>query len=96
MIMEMIYFLKMEDLDPIYNMREFWGKFRRKIKKEKKNKKTKPDVNEFLKNVSIPKGLLLENIDIDKAKFLCSLPKSKLIRKIKKKSLLNTGRFGPC
>jgi len=45
-------------------------------KKKKKTKKLKPDVNELLKNVSIPKGLELENIDLEKAQFLCSLPKS--------------------
>ena len=40
--------------------------------KQKKKKK----VNNNLKNVSIPKGITVESIDIDKAKFLCSLPKS--------------------
>jgi iron(III) transport system substrate-binding protein len=38
-------------------------------KKKKKTKKLKPDVNELLKNVSIPKGLELENIDLEKAQF---------------------------
>merc|ERR1711966_308750 len=56
------------------------------VKKKKKVKKNKSNVNELLKNVSIPKGLDLENIDLDKAKFLCSLPKT---------LVLNTGRFGP-
>ena len=45
-------------------------------KKRKKSKKLKSEVNELLKNVSIPKGLELENIDLEKAQFLCSLPKS--------------------
>ena len=45
-------------------------------KKKKKTKKSKSDVNELLKNVSIPKGLDLESIDLEKAQFLCSLPKS--------------------
>ena len=31
-------------------------------------------MDEELKNVSIPKGLELENIDLEKAQFLCSLP----------------------
>jgi DNA topoisomerase-1 len=44
-------------------------------KKKKKTKKLKADVNELLKNVSIPKGLELESIDLEKAQFLCSLPK---------------------
>ena len=50
-----------------------------KPKKRKKTKKKKPEVNELLKNVSIPKGIELESIDLDKAKFLCSLPKSCLL-----------------
>ena len=29
-----------------------------------------------LRNVSIPKGITLDSVDLDKAKFLCSLPKS--------------------
>ncbi len=65
-------------------------------KKKKKTKKTKSDVNELLKNVSIPKGLELENIDLEKAKFLCSLPKSLGINPDNQKEItLNTGRFGP-
>ncbi len=65
-------------------------------KKKKKTKKLKPDVNELLKNVSIPKGLELESIDLDKAQFLCSLPKSLGINPDNQKEIiLNTGRFGP-
>ncbi|WP_075501152.1 type I DNA topoisomerase [Candidatus Pelagibacter communis] len=65
-------------------------------KKKKKNKKSKSDVNELLKNVSIPKGLELETIDLEKARFLCSLPKSLGINPDNKKEItLNTGRFGP-
>ncbi len=65
-------------------------------KKRKKTKKSKSDVNELLKNVSIPKGLELENIDLEKAKFLCSLPKSLGINPDNQKEItLNTGRFGP-
>ena len=33
-------------------------------------------MDDNLKNVSIPKGIELESIDLQKAKFLCSLPKS--------------------
>jgi len=67
-----------------------------KPKKKKKTKKNKSDVNELLKNVSIPKGISLESIDIDKAKFLCSLPKSLGINPENQKDIfLNTGRFGP-
>ncbi len=67
-----------------------------KPKKRKKTKKKKPEVNELLKNVSIPKGIELESIDIDKAKFLCSLPKSLGVNPENQKEItLNTGRFGP-
>ena len=65
-------------------------------KKKKKTKKTKKDLNELLKNVSIPKGIELDSIDIDKARFLCSLPKSLGINPDNQKEIfLNTGRFGP-
>ncbi len=65
-------------------------------KKKKKTKKTKSDVNELLKNVSIPKGLELKKIDLEKAQFLCSLPKSLGLNPDNQKEItLNTGRFGP-
>jgi DNA topoisomerase-1 len=68
----------------------------KKPKKKKKTKKLKSDVNELLKNVSIPKGLDLESIDLEKAQFLCSLPKSLGINPDNQKEItLNTGRFGP-
>merc|ERR1712023_248868 len=67
-----------------------------KPKKRKKTKKKKTEVNELLKNVSIPKGIELKSIDLDKAKFLCSLPKSLGINPENQKEItLNTGRFGP-
>ena len=65
-------------------------------KKKRKTKKIKTDVNELLKNVSIPKGLQLEDIDLEKAQFLCSLPKTLGINPDNQKEItLNTGRFGP-
>ena len=65
-------------------------------KKKKKTKKSKSDVNELLKNVSIPKGLELESINLEKAQFLCSLPKSLGINPDNQKEIiLNVGRFGP-
>ncbi len=65
-------------------------------KKKKKKKKSKTEVNELLKNVSIPKGLDLKDIDLEKAKFLCSLPKSLGLNPENQKEItLNTGRFGP-
>jgi DNA topoisomerase-1 len=64
--------------------------------KKKKSKKLKLNVNELLKNVSIPKGLELDSIDLEKAQFLCSLPKSLGINPENQKEIsLNTGRFGP-
>jgi len=65
-------------------------------KKKKKSKKLKLDMSDLLKNVSIPKGLELENIDLEKAQFLCSLPKSIGINPDNQKEIiLNNGRFGP-
>ncbi len=65
-------------------------------KKTKKTKKLNSDVNELLKNVSIPKGLELESINLEKAQFLCSLPKSLGINPDNQKDItLNVGRFGP-
>ena len=65
-------------------------------KKKKKTKKLKSGVNELLKNVSIPKGLELESINLEKAQFLCSLPKSLGINPDNQKEItLNVGRFGP-
>ena len=66
------------------------------IKKPKtKTKKKKKEVSNF-KNVAIPKGLDIENVDLDKAKYLCSLPK--IIGKhpdLDKDITINVGRFGP-
>ena len=64
--------------------------------RKKKKSKKKSAVNELLKNVSIPKGIELENINLEKAQFLCSLPKSLGINPENNKEItLNTGRFGP-
>ena len=44
--------------------------------KKRKTKKKKTDKKEInFKNISIPKGITLESVDLDRAKFLCSLPK---------------------
>ena len=60
----------------------------------KKNKKKDNEI--VFKNVSIPKGIPLENIDLETAKFLCSLPKSLGINPENQKEItLNSGRFGP-
>ena len=64
--------------------------------KKKKTKKKIKKENENIKNISIPKGLTLEDIDLEKAKFLCSLPKDLGINPDNNKEIiLNTGRFGP-
>ena len=66
------------------------------LEKPKSKKKLKKNNNDNLKNVSIPKGISIDKIDLDKAKFLCSLPKSLGINpENKKEILLNSGRFGP-
>ncbi len=66
-----------------------------KTKKPKKSKNKKKE-NNNLKNVSIPKGISIESVDLEKAKFLCSLPKSLGINPENQKEIfLNSGRFGP-
>ena len=63
---------------------------------EEKKKKKKKTINENFKNVSIPKGISIDSIDLDKAKFLCSLPKVLGINPENEKEItLNSGRFGP-
>ena len=64
----------------------------KKLVKKKKKKKE----NNNLKNISIPKGISIESIEIDRAKFLCSLPKSLGVNPDNQKEIfLNSGRFGP-
>ena len=64
-------------------------------KKKTKKKKTKKE-NENFKNVSIPKGIQLDTVDLKRAKFLCSLPKNLGLNPENQKEIfLNTGRFGP-
>jgi len=61
------------------------------IKKKKKKKE-----NDNLKNVSIPKGIDLNQVNLEKAKYLCSLPK--IIGKHPDNGndiTINSGRFGP-
>tara|TARA_B100000508_G_scaffold59728_1_gene46432 strand:- start:328 stop:2874 length:2547 start_codon:yes stop_codon:yes gene_type:complete len=61
------------------------------LKKKKKKKE-----NDNLKNVSIPKGIDIETIDLDKAKYLCSLPKILGQHPDSGKDItVNSGRFGP-
>ena len=63
-------------------------------KKIKKNKKIKKDNN--MRNVSIPKGIEVDSVDLTQAKFLCSLPKVLGQNPESGKDIiLNSGRFGP-
>ena len=62
----------------------------------KKKKKKKEKENNNIKNISIPKGIDLDKINLERAKFLCSLPKSLGINpENQKEIILNSGRFGP-
>ncbi len=66
------------------------------VKEEKKKKKRlKKEENNF-KNVSIPKGIDIKSIDLDRAKYLCSLPISLGKNPENDKDItVNVGRFGP-
>ena len=51
---------------------------------------------EDMKNVSIPKGISLDDVDLDKARFLASLPK--VLGQYPENNMditLNNGRYGP-
>ncbi len=62
------------------------------LTKKKKKKKN----NDNLKNVSIPKGIEIDQIDLNKAKYLCSLPKIIGQHPDNGKDItVNSGRFGP-
>ena len=64
------------------------------LKKNKKKKKIK-EVNN-VKNVSIPKGINIDSVELAQAKFLCSLPKILGQNpETGKDIILNSGRFGP-
>ena len=65
-------------------------------KKKKKKKKKKEKENDHLKNVAIPKGVEVDNVNLKQAKFLCSLPKILGQHPDTGKDItLNSGRFGP-
>jgi len=66
------------------------------VKKTKKINKKKVKENNNFRNISIPKGISIDSIDLERAKFLCSLPK--VIGQHPDTGLditLNSGRFGP-
>ncbi len=61
-------------------------KKKRKLKKEENN----------MKNVSIPKGIDIKSIDLERAKYLCSLPLTLGKNPENDKDItVNVGRFGP-
>ena len=63
------------------------------IKKKKGRKKI---LDNNVKNVSIPKGLNIDDVNLDKANFLCSLPQTLGQNpETGKDIILNVGRFGP-
>ncbi len=66
------------------------------LETQKKKGRKKKIENEHLKNVSIPKGIDVDSVDLDKAKYLCSLPKVLGQHPENGKDItLNSGRFGP-
>jgi len=66
------------------------------IKKIIKKKKKKIKEESIMKNVSIPKGIIVDKVDLFQAKFLCSLPK--ILGQNPETGqdiVLSSGRFGP-
>ena len=62
----------------------------------KKKGRKKKNENEHLQNVSIPKGIDVDSVDLDKARYLCSLPKILGQHPDNGQDItLNSGRFGP-
>ena len=73
-----------------------YEKEKEELEVKKKKRKKKKNENDHLKNVSIPKGIEIDSIDLSKAKFLCSLPKVLGQHPENGKDItLNSGRFGP-
>ncbi len=63
------------------------------IKKKKPKKKTE---EKNVRNVSIPKGISIDSINLERANFLCSLPKVLGQHPDSGKDItLNSGRYGP-
>ena len=66
------------------------------VEKVKKGRKKKVIKDSNFKNVSIPKGVSVDDLDLRQAKFLCSLPKILGQHPDSGKDIfLNSGRFGP-
>ncbi len=70
--------------------------YEKEIEDEVKSKKKKTKENNNMKNVSIPKGVEIDSINLDSAKYLCSLPL--ILGKNPENDeiiTVNVGRFGP-
>jgi DNA topoisomerase-1 len=88
-------YLKNGRFGPYLQYEKETDKEEEKIKKTKKRKK-KIKENDHLKNVSIPKGIEVDSISLEQAKFLCSLPKALGKHPDSGQDItLNSGRFGP-
>ena len=73
-----------------------YEKEKEELETKKKKGRKKKNENDHLKNVSIPKGIDVDSVDLDKAKYLCSLPKVLGQHPENKQDItLNSGRFGP-
>ena len=69
--------------------------FKKELLKKKKSKKRTTEGSN-VKNVSIPKGISVDNVELTQAKLLCSLPKILGQNpETGKDIILNSGRFGP-
>jgi len=87
-------YLKNGRFGPYLQYEKELDKLEEKPKKRKRKKKIKE--NDHLKNVSIPKGIEVDGVDLKQAKFLCSLPKILGQHPDNGKDItLNSGRFGP-
>ena len=88
-----VIFLKNGRFGPYLQYEIIQDKVDNEIKNKKKSKKKE---NKNIKNVSIPKGLSIKAIDLEKARYLCSLPKILGTHPDMEKDItLNIGRFGP-
>ncbi len=66
------------------------------VEEEKKKKKRLKKEDNNMKNVSIPKGIDIKSINLDRAKYLCSLPISLGKNPENDRDItVNVGRFGP-
>ncbi len=73
-----------------------YEKEKEELETKKKKGRKKKNENEHLKNVSIPKGIDVDSVDLNKAKYLCSLPRVLGQHPENKQDItLNSGRFGP-